>query len=43
MSALCSFCVHYVAVSGEAVNSNDFKQEFPAVCAALAQREKIVV
>ena len=22
MSALCSFCVHHVAVSGEAVNSN---------------------
>ena len=24
MSALCSFCVHHVAVSGEAVNSNLF-------------------
>ena len=23
MSALCSFCVHHVAVNGEAVNSND--------------------
>jgi hypothetical protein len=22
MSVLCSFCVHHVAVSGEAVNSN---------------------
>ena len=22
MSALCSFCVHHVAVNGEAVNSN---------------------
>ncbi len=24
MSALCSFCVHHVAVNGEAVNSNIF-------------------
>ena len=23
MSVLCSFCVHHVAVSGEAVSSND--------------------
>jgi hypothetical protein len=23
MSALCSFCVHHVAVNGEAVNSNE--------------------
>ena len=23
ISALCSFCVHHVAVSGEAVNSNN--------------------
>ena len=27
MSALCSFCVHHVAVNGEAVNSNLLSEE----------------
>ena len=28
MSALCSCCVHHVAVNGEAVNSNVFGREY---------------
>ena len=28
MSALCSFCVHHVAVNGEAVNSNPLARVF---------------
>ena len=31
MSALCSFCVHHVAVNGEAVNSNSRDNALPGI------------
>ena len=33
MSVLCSFCVHHVAVSGEAVNSNAYRYCSPGAAA----------